>query len=310
MKLYPLNVIEFQDAFPTDEACFEYLRIIKWPDGFICFYCEGKEYWKMKNNNLRCKSCKRDISITAGTIFQDRHIPMRLIFQAIWYVVSNKQGVSALGLQSVLGLGSYRTAWSWLHKLRRAMIRPGRDKLSGIVEVDETLVGGSQSGKRGRGAEGKELVLVAIEDKGKKGLGRVRLKHITDASGKTLVEAIKELVEPGSTIKTDGWSGYNILEENGYEHIVIAHSELEPGDDPTPKVHRIASLLKRWLFGTHQGGQQFSHLQFYLDEYTFRFNRRKSNSRGKLFYRLIQQALEVDPAPLATLKKSNHLYSR
>ena len=305
MKLYPLTVIEFQDAFPTDKACFEYLWMIKWPNGFKCSSCGHDEAWKIRNSSSKCKKCRKQISITAGTIFQDRHLPMRLIFQVIWYVVSNKQGVSALGLQSVLGLGSYRTAWSWLHKLRRAMIRPGRDKLSGLVEVDETLVGGSQSGKRGRGAEGKELVLVAIEDKGKRGFGRVRLKHIPDASGKTLRKAVGELVEPGSTIRTDGWKSYNNLKKDGYEHIVVTHSELKPGDDPTPKVHRIASLLKRWLFGTHQGGQQFSHLQYYLDEYTFRFNRRKSKSRGKLFYRLVQQALEVDPAPLATLKPAN-----
>lgn len=302
MKLYPLTVIEFQDAFPTEQACFEYLWMIKWPEGFVCNSCGHNEAWKVRNSSSKCKRCRKEKSITAGTIFQDRHIPLRLIFQAVWYVVSNKQGVSALGLQSVLGIGSYETAWSWLHKLRRAMIRPGRDKLSGVVEVDETLVGGSQQGKRGRGSEGKELVLVAIEDKGRKGLGRVRLKHIPDAKAKTLQSAIKELVESGSTIRTDGWKSYRGIEKEGYGHDILRHSEMEPGEDPTPKVHRIASLLKRWLLGTHQGGQQFTHLEYYLDEYTFRFNRRKSHSRGKLFYRLMQQALEVEPAPIMSLK--------
>lgn len=306
MKLYPLTVIEFQDAFPTDEACFEYLWLLKWKDGFRCESCGHGEAWKIKSRKAsRCKNCQRQISITAGTIFQDRHISLRLIFQAMWYVVSNKNGVSALGLQKILGLGSYETAWAWLHKLRRAMIRPGRGKLSGKVEVDETLVGGSQSGKRGRGAEGKELVLAAVEDKGIKGLGRVRLKHIPDASAKTLKNAVKELIEPGSIVRTDGWKSYLGLKKDGYEHIILAHSELKPGEDPTPKVHRVASLLKRWLLGTHHGGQQFSHLQYYLDEYTFRFNRRKSKSRGKLFYRLVQQALQISPAPLATLKAVN-----
>lgn len=165
-------------------------------------------------------------------------------------------------------------------------------------------MGGAHSGKRGRGAEGKKLVLVAVEDKGEKGMGRVRLKNIIDASAKTLGKAVSELVEPGSTVRTDGWKGYTNLKEKGYKHVVVAHTELEIGEDPTALVHRIASLLKRWLLGTHQGGQQFSHLQYYLDEYTFRFNRRKSKSRGKLFYRLVQQALQVDPAPLATLKAS------
>lgn len=302
MKLYPLTVIEFQDAFPTDKACFEYLWIVKWPDGFVCEKCGHDEAWKVRESSSKCKKCRYQKSITAGTIFQDRHIPLRLIFQAIWYVVSNKNGVSALGLQTVLGLGSYETAWNWLHKLRRAMVRPGRDKLSGIVEIDETLVGGSFSGKRGRGAEKKELVLVAIENKGTEGLGRVRLKHIPDATAKTLKKAIKELIESGSTIRTDGWKSYKGLEKDGYKHETISHSEIEPGEDPTPKVHRVASLLKRWLLGTHQGGQQFSHLQYYLDEYTFRFNRRKSKSRGKLFYRLIQQALQVDHVPVFALK--------
>lgn len=297
-----MNVIEFQDAFPTDEACFEYLRLIKWQNGFECPNCNHDKYWKLKPNILRCQKCKKKISITAGTIFQDLRKPMRLMFQAMWYVVCQKQGVSALGLQKILGLGSYQTAWVWLHKLRTAMVRPGRDKLSGLVEVDETLVGGSRSGKRGRGAEGKELILVAVEDKGKAGIGRVRFKHIPNASKKTLTKAIKELIEPGSTIRTDGWKSYRGLEKKGYKHIVSSHRELELGEDPTPLVHRLSSLLKRWLLGTHHGGQQFSHIEYYLDEFTFRFNRRKSRSRGKLFYRLVQQGLQVQPAPLSTIK--------
>lgn len=159
MKLYPLNVIDFQDMFPTDDACFEYLRLVKCSEGFHCPNCQGNTYWIMKGQKIRCRTCRKNISLTAGTIFQDRHIPLRTIFQAMWYVVCQKNGVSALGLQSILGVGSYRTAWSWLHKLRTAMVRPGRDKLSGTVEVDETFVGGEHEGKRGRGAEGRELVL-------------------------------------------------------------------------------------------------------------------------------------------------------
>jgi transposase-like protein len=302
MNLYPLNVIEFQDAFPTDQACFEYLCLVKWPEGFECPTCHSNEAWKMQNRILRCKKCRIKVSVTAGTIFQDLHIPLRIVFQAMWYMVCQKQGVSALGLQNILGVGSYRTTWSWLHKFRTAMVRPGRDRLSGLVEVDETLVGGSQSGKRGRGAEGKQLVLVGVEDNGKNGMGRIRLRHISDASGSTIEEAISDMVDPGSTVRTDGWKGYSKIGTKGYTHIVVKHKETEPGDDPTPYVHRVASLLKRWLLGTHQGGQQFSHLHYYLDEFTFRFNRRRSASRGKLFLRLVQQALEVDPAPVATLK--------
>ena len=304
MKLYPVNVIDFQDMFPTDEACYEYLKLVKWPNGFVCPSCHANEAWELKRHILRCKSCKRDVSVTAGTVFQDLHKPMRLMFQAMWYIVCQKQGVSALGLQSILGLGSYRTAWVWLHKLRTAMVRPGRERLSGEVEVDEIWIGGAHSGKRGRGAEGKELVLVAVEKKDHSQIGRVRFKPIPDASAKTLESAIAELVDPGSTIRTDGWKGYVNLEERGYNHTVLVHPKRDPGDNPTPLVDLVASLLKRWLLGTHQGGQQFSHLQYYLDEFTFRFNRRTSKSRGQLFYRLVQQALEVKPATLSSIKES------
>jgi transposase-like protein len=300
MKLYPLNVIDFQDMFPTDAACFEYLRLVKFSEGFHCPNCQGNAYWVIKGHTIRCRVCDKNVSLTSGTIFQDRHLPLRVIFQAMWYVVCEKNGVSALGLKSILGLGSYETAWAWMHKLRTAMVRPGRDKLSGTVEVDETLVGGEHEGKRGRGAQGRELVLVAVEDTDQ-GMGRIRLKHIPNASSKTLEEAVTELVAPGSIIRTDGWRGYNTLQQKGFTHRVVTHKSKEPGEDPTPMVHRVASLLKRWLLGTHQGAQNFSHLHYYLDEFTFRFNRRTARSRGLLFLRLVQQALQVDPAPIKTL---------
>ena len=302
MKLYPVDVIDFQDMFPTEQACYEYLYLVKWPNGFSCPHCQYTKNWKMEKHIVRCRQCKKDISITAGTIFQDRHTPLRSIFQSMWYVVCQKQGVSALGLQGILGVGSYETTWSWLHKLRRAMVRPGRDLLSGTVEVDETLVGGSQPGKRGRGAEGRELILIAVEDKGEQGIGRIRLNHISDASSHSLVTAIKETVVKDSTIRTDGWKGYSAVKNNGYKHIVVNHHEDEPGEDPTPLAHRIASLLKRWLLGTHQGGQQFTHIHYYLDEFVFRFNRRNSRSRGMLFYRLVQQSLQLEPVTRDALK--------
>jgi transposase-like protein len=182
------------------------------------------------------------------------------------------------------------------------MVRPGRERLSGTVEVDEVFIGGAHSGKRGRGSEGKELVLVAVEQKDHSKIGRVRFKQIPNASAPTIEKTVDELVEPGSNIKTDGWRGYVNLANKGYGHTVLVHPKQEPGENPTPLVDLVASLLKRWLLGTHQGGQQFSHLHYYLDEFTFRFNRRDSRSRGQLFYRLVQQALEVKPAPLSTLK--------
>jgi len=295
MKEYPDTVQEFQDWFSSEEACRDYIVHVRWPDGFVCPRCSTAKAWFTKRGEFHCAHCSHQTSIIAGTIFQDARKPLRLWFQAMWYMVSQKQGVSALGIQKALGLGSYRTAWTMLHKLRMAMVRPGRERLSGTVEVDETFIGGPKPGKRGRGASGKVLVLVAVEDKGKKGIGRIRLTIIPDASGTTLKGKVKEMVAVGSVVRTDGWKGYNGLKDEGYEHIVVEHQEEVPGEDPTPLVHRVASLLKRWLLGTHQGGPQSSHLQYYLDEYTFRFNRRTSRSRGKLFHRLMQQALALEP---------------
>lgn len=173
------------------------------------------------------------------------------------------------------------------------MVRPGRDRLSGIVEVDETLIGGKKPGKRGRGAEGETLVLIAVEDNGKR-FGRIRLHRVVEASSKSLLPAVQESIEVGSVVRTDGWSGYTELPSKGYKH-VVARKDADVGDNLLPLAHRVAALLKRWIIGTHQGSVRPSHLDYYLDEYTFRFNRRTSASRGKLFYRLVQQSVTVDP---------------
>ena len=179
------------------------------------------------------------------------------------------------------------------------MVRPGRDKLSGLVEVNETIVGGEHTGKRGRGAEGKTLVLIAAEDTGRS-IGRIRLSTISDASGEVLTNTIQQMVSIGSTIRTDGWGGYSGLRDNGYTHLPVTHNNVKESD-AIQIAHRVASLLKRWLVGTHHGAINHKNLPYYLDEFTFRFNRRTSTSRGKLFYRLIQQALEIDPVPAKTL---------
>lgn len=296
MERYPASMMDFSDMFPTEEACVEYLRLVRWPQGYGCLRCASKTHWKTARGLFHCCDCGHEGSVTRGTLFQDTHKPLRLWFQAIWYVVNQKNGVSALGLQKALGLGSYHTAWEWLHKLRRAMVRPGRDQLSGIVEMDETFVGGERSGKRGRGAQGKTLVLVAAEQ-AERGVGRIRLAAIADASGETLKQATLQMVALGSTVRTDGWDGYNILAKHRYVHAPVSHKDAESGD-ATPSAHLVASLLKRWLLGTHQGAVSPEHLSYYLDEFTFRFNRRTSRSRGKLFYRLIEQAVQIDPAPV------------
>lgn len=301
MKRYPADMADFMDMFPSEDACLEYLSIVRWPDGYKCLRCGNGAYWKKARGLFSCKACGYEASVLAGTLFQDTHKPLRLWFQAMWYVVNQKNGVSALGLQKALGLGSYHTAWEWLHKLRRAMVRPGRDRLSGIVEVDEAFLGGRQAG-RGRGAEGKSLIFIAAEEAkdNENAIGRIRLSVLENATAETLAKAVQAAVEPGSLIRTDGWTGYSLLTGHGYIHIPSFHKEASPGD-ATPLAHRVASLLKRWWLGTHQGAIRPSHLAYYLDEFTFRFNRRTSRSRGKLFFRLIEGALQSDPAPAKML---------
>lgn len=293
MEDYPKTLLEFEQRFGTEKACLEYLFQLRWPEGFRCPRCGYEEAWAMKQDLYRCVRCHSLTSVIAGTIFQDSKKPLQLWFRAIWHLTSQKYGANAMGLQRMLGLGSYRTAWIWLHKLRRAMVRPGRDRLSGTVDVDETYIGGEKPGKRGRGAAGKSLVVVMVEvTEGK--IGRIRLRCVPDASATSLESAVKEAVEPGSIIRTDGWESYGRLSKIGYVHEVI-RDEGDIGKNLLPRVNRVVALLKRWLLGTYQGRVEPSHLDYYLDEFTFRFNRRTSRSRGKLFYRLVQQAAAIAP---------------
>lgn len=290
---YPRTILEFEQLFATEEACRGYLFQLRWPEGFCCPRCGHRQAWTTKRGLYRCRHCDYQVSVTAGTIFQDTRKPLRLWFRAIWHVTSQKIGVSALGLQRVLGLPRYETTWTWLQKLRVAMVRPGRDRLSGIIEVDETYIGGEKPGKRGRGAGGKALVMVAAQEN-EGHIGRIRLCRVPDASTESLSQAVQDTVEPGSMVRTDGWGGYGQLTSLGYVHAVVRETG-EVGENLLPLAHRAASLLKRWLLGTHQGAVRASHLDYYLDEFTFRFNRRTSGSRGKLFYRLVQQAVQVQP---------------
>ena len=264
---------------------------IRWPDGFVCPRCAGTRAWPTRRGQLFCAACKRQTSATAGTVLHGSRVPLRGWFLAMWLACTQKTGLSAAGLQRALGLGSYRTAWLLLQKLRTAMVRLDRERLEGTVEVDETYVGGSEEGVRGRQLVSKCLVLVAVELDGDR-MGRIRLRHIADASGRSLGGFIRDCVEPGSTVHTDGWRGYTGLEWAGYVHQVTPTR----GDDAItaaefPHVHLVVSLLKRWLTGTHQVGVGSKHLQLYLDEFTFRFNRRKSRHVGKIFYRLVEQLM-------------------
>lgn len=290
---YPKTLMELESRFSTEEACREYLLQLRWPLGFCCPACRHEKAWTRADGLFECTGCGRKTSVKAGTIFEGSRKPLVLWFRAIWWVTSQKNGASALSLQRILGLGSYETAWSWLHKLRRAMVRPGQDRIAGSIQVDETYIGGEKPGKRGRGAEGKTLVVIAAQEDGDV-TGRIRLKQVADASGKSLEAAVQEMIEPGSLVKTDGWGGYNALPSQGYGHEVIRKTAAV-GENLLPLCHREASLIKRWLAGTHQGAVSHEHLAYYLDEYTFRFNRRTSSYRGKLFYRLLQNAVAIEP---------------
>ncbi len=298
---YPRTLMEFDDWFASEAACADFLRRVRWPAGFRCPACGGTEAWVTARGQQRCAGCQRQTSPTAGTIFEGTRKPLRLWFQAMWYVTNQKHGVSALGVQRILGLGGYQTAWTWLHKLRRAMVRPGRELLNGEVEVDETYVGGREVGVTGRKTNKKSIVAIAAEIRGR-GTGRIRMARVEDASAESLIPFVQTAVCPGATIRTDGWRAYNGLTGVGFEH---QPKNISASGDPAhivmPQVHRVAGLLDRWWLGIHHGAISASQLDYYLDEFTFRFNRRRSKARGLLFYRLLQQAVQLEPVPYKKL---------
>jgi len=300
---YPATWQEFESWFPHEAACRRYLARLRWPEGFRCPACGGEEAWETGRGLWMCGGCGHQTSVTAGTIFRRTRYPLRTWFAAAWFVCSQKTGASALGLKRVLGLGSYETAWTWMHKLRRAMVRPDRDRIGGpgvTVELDETFIGGrSGVGKRGR-YENKAEVVIAVERCHPKGLGRVRMRQINKDRKLEILAFAEDSIAPASIVYTDGDLLYKDLPGAigvTHERIVLTTSS-DPAHVVLPGVHRVASLLDRWLAGTLHYGQKAAYLDYYLDEYTFRFNRRTSKSRGMLFYRLLQQAANTDPHPL------------
>lgn len=279
-------------TFPATKACLEYLIALRWSAGFWCPRCGHDRAWRTARPGLRCARCEREVAVLAGTMLEGTRKPLRWWFRAMWWVATQKRGLSAKAFAREMGLSSYQTAWTWLHKLRRCMIRIGREPLSG--RVDETYLGGEEQGRPGRWIEDKALVVIAAEEDGK-GIGRIRLKHIPNASGASLIPFVVEAVAAGSVVHTDGWPGYSGLAAKGFTHeVTIIAREPERAAALLPRVHRVASLVKRWLLGTHQGGVSNKHLQRYLDEYTFRFNRRRSRHPGKIFFRLAQQVVATE----------------
>jgi len=297
---FPKNQIDFDARFSDEQSCVEYLFQCKWPKGFRCDVCGHKKYWKSARGLFICTRCERHHSVTAGTIFHGTRKSLTIWFKAMWWFTTRRSGVNAVNLKELLGFGSYETAWTWLHKLRNCGICEDRKKLSTDVEVDEFFIGGKHKGKRGRGAENKHSVVVAVERKGNK-LGRLRLQVIEKCSADNLIPFIQDNVTLKSHVTTDGWLGYTPLESLGYGHKKILQTKTEDKESVLPGVHLVASLFKRLLLGTFHGRYKKKYLQKYLDEYVFRFNRRSTKSVGKRFYRIVQQAVKTDPVPLKNI---------
>lgn len=292
---------EFEQRFATEGACRAYLARLRWPTGFCCPQCTTSGSWTTTRCLLMCRRCGYQASVTAGTIFHRTRLPLQDWFRAMWWMTGQKHQLSALGLQRLLGFGSYRTAWLWLQKLRRAMVLPDWDRLGGEVEVDEMQMGNVEAGGGRWHLENKALVAIAAQIDGK-GIGRIRLRRIPAASPSQLVTFVKHVVEPGSIVITDGWKGYAGLKQEGFKHrprLINANGKTVSA--LLPRVHRVASLLRRWLMGTHQGALSREQLDTYLEEFTFRFNRRTSRYRWKLFYGLVSQAVSIEPAPYSRL---------
>jgi transposase-like protein len=301
---YPGNLAALRSWFPDDAACLDYLDWLRWPDGFRCTHCGSEKGWRLPAGGWSCGGCRKRVRVLAGTVFQDTRTPLTVWFEAAWLMAVTKNGVSAASLQPLLGLGSYETAWAMCHKLRTAMGRTSVDLLSGDIEVDETYIGGFKTGgKRGRGAPGKVYVVIAVESEDK-AFGRCRLQVVDKIDAVHLGEFLHRHIAPGSVVISDALRSYPLAIADTYGHkpFNIKRSGLH-AHEVLPGVHRVASLLKRWLAGTHQSGVSAEHMQAYLDEFTFRFNRRHSRARGLLFFRLLEGAVTAAPTTMRELIK-------
>jgi hypothetical protein len=292
---YPTRLAQLRSWFATDADCADYLEWLRWPDGFLCPHCGATSGSRGADGLRRCAGCRRRVSVTAGTVFQDTRTPLTVWFEACWLMAVPKNGVSALTLSEVLPVGSYQTAWTMLAKLRAAMSSADKDRLSGVVEVDEWFHGGVAKG--GSSLTGKNLVMAAVERRGgARGFGRARLGVVTGRSAWELRGFVRAHVEPGSRVITDGLSAYRRALA-GYVHEPLNESAPDAAEphELLPGVHRVFSLAERWLLGTHQGGVKREHLAEYLDEFCFRWNRRNARHRGMVFYRLLQHAVAAPP---------------
>lgn len=298
--LFPKTLGEFQRRFATEQACAAYLIGVRWPEGFECPWCRHRKAWRVSLRSYYCHGCRKKTYVTAGTVIHRSHLPLRYWFWAAYLMSTLTPGISALQLMKQLGIGSYRTALYLCRRLRKAMVNPLREPLKGVVEVDDTYVGGSKKGKRGRGAEEKVPVVVAVENRGDLA-GRIRLQVIPDVTQASLHPFICKNITYGSQINTDGWDGYWGLEAYGFKHRPKVQGEPKRAAKILPWVHRVIGNLKTWLRGTHHGVDP-EHLQDYLEEYTFRFNRRYYREHAFLSLLIIVTKVK----PLFSYQKKLH----
>lgn len=287
--------LEFEAQFATEADCLQYLQQMRWPHGFQCPKCSGRSAWELQSRPLaECRSCGHQVSLTAGTIFHKTRTPLRIWFRIIAQMTGSKAGCSALTISRQFGL-RYDTAWLILHKIRSALWQLGRDPLLGEVEIDETYVGGrDEPHQRGRSLAGKKVLVVGAVEKDERGMGRVRMAQIADAKSKHLMPFVRDNVRPRSTVHTDGHRGYNPLRDSGYAHLPVFLFGEELAKRALPCVHRVFSLLKRVLLSTHQGAVSGKHLQRYLDEFVFRFNRRRARP-WLAFQRVLERYVQRAP---------------
>ena len=289
---YPKDYRDLIKRFGTQDACLDYIASIRWKDGFVCSTCGAKEFWRTKRLLWMCSKCETESRVLAGTLFQDTKLPLNLWFQIIWWFMGPKNGASALTLQENFGIGSYRTAWKILGKLRSCAVLPLRSQLTGDVEVDQAFLGG---------VNGKEIILIAVEKRGAAS-GRIRLKHVKTEKAKEVQGFIIEVVALGSKIISDRHKSYPTIVEKGYSREAMKKPyswEQVDGDDDRllPRVGRVAAHMKRWYLGTYHGGMKITEIQPYLDEFVFRYNRRTSGSRGLVFHRMVEAAVNSKPRP-------------
>ncbi len=291
---FPRDLPEFERRFGDEAACAAYLRAQRWPEGFRCPACGHGRGWTNQRQAVECGSCGRQVSLTAGTVMHGTRQPLRLWFRAMWWVCTQKTGLSAAGLKRILGLGSMQTAWTWLQKLRQAMVRLEREPLQGRVEVDDAWLAGDRPGK-GEGWRTARVAVAVEVDPGDGEMGRIRLLDITRAPDRLMLGFVRQEIFPRALIQTDAWPGFDLLAPDGYRRVRLTDTD-DPAH-PLPLVRRIVTLVRRWLLGTHQGRVARRHLQGYLDEFVFRFNRRKSPQVGLLFQRLVSQGTMVQGRP-------------